>query len=49
MPELGLDQVHRLTLEGELGGMRVTKSVGMGAFLDPGAARETWHEEKRPS
>src|SRR5206468_3949839 len=40
--ELRLDQVHRLALERELRGMRVSESVGMHSLLDAGASCEPW-------
>jgi len=41
---LGLDQVHRLALKGELGGVRVAESVRVDPLLDARAARETRHK-----
>ena len=44
MAELGLDQVNRVALRGQLGGVGVAKTVGMHALVDPRLACEAGEE-----
>ena len=49
MPELGLDKVHWLALEGQLSGVRAPEPVGVDTLLDRGSAREPRHKSAHVS